>query len=70
MGLPVGSVSIVYNQKMILWIQLLYQMYQLSEKLLEHIDHFKEKETRKNDADLFFFLCAIIKTNLVDLFEL
>lgn len=45
-------------------------MYQLSEKLLEHIDHFKEKETRKNDADLFFFLCAIIKTNLVDLFEL
>ena len=53
---------------MILWIQLLYQMYQLSEKLLDHIDHFKEKETRKNDADLFFRV--IIKTNLVDLFEL
>lgn len=43
-------------------------MYQLSEKLLDHIDHFKEKETRKNDADLFFRV--IIETNLVDLFEL
>lgn len=37
-------------------------MYQLSEKLLEHIDHFKEKETRKNDAALFFFCvrCEIL----------
>jgi len=37
-------------------------------KKMDHIDHFKEKETRKNDADLFFRV--IIKTNLVDLFEL